>query len=166
MNDRLATHLRFPKYVICGDGTVTSLVHKRPRDLKPIRMGEYQGFTLVNSDGVLQRVYLHRLVAETFHGAPQAGEEVRHKDGIKEHCWADNLCWGTRSQNMQDKIAHGTAPLGEKHGGAKLTDGEVRLIRDLCRRGLLQKDAAEQFGVAQMTISRIVNNKLWRHLDV
>lgn len=163
---RLAIHLRFPKYIISHDGTVTSIVHKRPRDLRPIRCGEYQGFTLLNADGVLQRVYLHRLVAETFHGAPKDGEEVRHKDGIKAHCWADNLCWGSRSENAQDKVAHGTAPLGERHGGSKLTEGEVRLIRDLCRDGLLQKHAAERFGVGQMTISRIVNNKLWRHINV
>lgn len=162
----MATHIRYPKYIVSDDGTVMSIVHKRTRVLKPIKCGKYLGFTLLDADGVLRRVYWHRLVAETFYGAPKDGEEVRHKDGIKKHCWADNLCWGTREQNAQDKVRHGTAPLGEKHGGAKLTEGEVRLIRDLCRDGLLQKHAAEKFGVGKMTISRIVNNKLWRHLDV
>jgi hypothetical protein len=162
---RIATHLRFPKYVICDDGTVTSIVHKRPRALKPIKRGKYLGFTLLDTASVLRPVYWHRLITETFHGAGQPGEEVRHKDGIKEHCWADNLHWGTRSQNMLDKNLHGTSPQGERHGCAKLTEREVRLIRRLCRAGIKQNAAAKYFKVSQMTISRVANGLLWRHIS-
>lgn len=163
---RVATHLRFPKYTVCDDGTVTSLVHKKPRVLKPIKRGAYLGFTLLDASGVLRAVYWHRLVAETFYGPAKEGEEVRHLDGVKANCSADNLRWGTRSQNMEDKVAHGTAPRGENHGGAKLTEREALLIRRLVRAGIKGTDVAARFGVSQMTVSRIANNKLWRHINV
>lgn len=163
---RVATHLRFPKYTVCDDGTVTSLVRKRPRILKPIRRGDYLGFTLLDTSGVLRAVYWHRLVAETFHGPAKDGEEVRHLDGSKANCSAENVKWGTRSENMQDKVGHGTAPQGENHGGAKLTDREALLIRRLVRAGIKGIDVAARFGVSKMTVSRIANNKLWRHINV
>lgn len=51
---------------------------------------------------------VHRLVAETFHGAGQPGEEVRHLDGDQTNNRADNLAWGSHSVNMHDSVAHGT----------------------------------------------------------
>ena len=160
-----ATHLRFPKYVVCEDGSITSAIHKSPRVLKPIKRGKYLGFTLRDAGGVLRPVYLHRLVAETFHGLGKPGEEVRHLDGFKSNCRADNLAWGTRATNMQDKVAHGTAPRGENHGGSKLTEREVRLIRRLERAGIRQNAIATYFKVSNMTVSRVANGVLWRHID-
>lgn len=160
---RCAIHLRFPGYVIFDDGSVVSHL-KAPRILSPIRVGKYVGLQLRNSDGVTQKIYLHRLVAETFHGAPPPGQEVRHLDGNKKRNSEDNLRWGTRAQNAADKVIHGTAPLGENHGGAKLTDQEVLLIRRLARAGIKGRRIAEYFDVGPMTVSRIINNQLWRHL--
>jgi DNA invertase Pin-like site-specific DNA recombinase len=86
-------------------------------------------------------------------------------DGIKSHNWEANLRWGTRIQNMQDKNLHGTSPQGERHGGAKLTEREVRLIRRLRRAGIKQNLIATRFGVSKMTISRVANGILWRHIN-
>lgn len=162
---RAAVHLKFPCYVVYDDGSVISHI-KAPRLLSPIRMGNYVGLQLRSAKGETTKVYLHRLVAETFHGAPAPGQEVRHKDGIKAHNGADNLLWGTRIENMQDKNLHGTSPQGERHGGSKLTEREVRLIRRMKRAGIKQNLIATRFGVSQMTISRVANGVLWRHIDV
>lgn len=165
MNEpRHAVHLRFPLYEVYEDGTVISFI-STPKPLSPCRAGKYFALQLRNADGVSVRIYLHRLVAETFHGMPAPGQEVRHRDGITSHNGEANLRWGTRKENMHDKIEHGTALMGERHGRAKLSDREVRLIRRLCKAGIQQNRVAERFGVAQMTISRVVNKKLWRHLD-
>lgn len=50
---------------------------------------------------------VHRLVARAFHGEPAAGLQVRHLDGNKENNRADNLAWGTATENAYDKVAHG-----------------------------------------------------------
>lgn len=162
---RLATHLRFPRYLVAETGAVISLVSGEPRVLKTIRRGKYPGFTLVDRAGKLRAVYLHRLVAETFHGAPQPGEEVRHHDGDRENGAASNVVWGTRSQNMRDKERHGTALRGQKHGGAKLTEFQVRMIRKFAEVGVPRKLVCERYGISQANHGRIINNQLWTHIQ-
>lgn len=51
--------------------------------------------------------WVHRLVCEAFHGA-QPGRQVRHLDGDSLNNCADNLSWGTQSDNEFDKVRHGT----------------------------------------------------------
>ena len=51
---------------------------------------------------------VHRLVAIAFHGPPPEGCEVCHTDGNPANNNADNLRWGTRSDNLLDRTRHGT----------------------------------------------------------
>ena len=51
---------------------------------------------------------VHELVAEAFHGPRPPGHDTRHKDGSRDNNRADNLEWGTRSQNIEDAIKLGT----------------------------------------------------------
>ena len=161
---RVGRHPDFPLYDICSDGSVVSHVHSRPRTLKPIKCGKYLGFTLVDRNGRPRRVYLHRLVTEVFHGPQPDGQEARHLDGNKSNNSEGNLDWGTRSQNMQDKVLHGTAPQGERHGSAKLTDAAVIDMRNRSAVGASITDLTSIFGVSRMTCWRVVKRKLWTHI--
>lgn len=49
----------------------------------------------------------------------------------------------------------------EANGRAKLTEIEVAEIRDALDQGVLQKELAKRYGVAQTTISQIKLNKHW-----
>lgn len=52
---------------------------------------------------------VHRLVCAAFHGPkPDWAHCVRHLNGVPTDNRPDNLTWGTRSENMQDKARHGT----------------------------------------------------------
>jgi hypothetical protein len=51
---------------------------------------------------------VHRLVALAFIGPRPVGHEVRHIDGDRQNARASNLAYGTRSENVLDKRAHGT----------------------------------------------------------
>lgn len=51
---------------------------------------------------------VHSIVAEAFVGPKCDGQEVRHKDGNRKNPVASNLCYGTRSDNIGDAVAHGT----------------------------------------------------------
>ena len=51
---------------------------------------------------------VHSLVASAFLGPCPAGQEVRHKEGNRMNPRLDNLCYGTRSDNIYDAIRHGT----------------------------------------------------------
>lgn len=50
---------------------------------------------------------VHILVAEAFHGPRPPGMEVRHLNGVKLDNRAENLRWGTDSENMLDIVRHG-----------------------------------------------------------
>lgn len=132
--------------------------------LTPIAAGKYLGLTLLDREGRQRRVSLHRLILETFQGAPAAGHEARHLDGDPHNNAATNLAWGTRSQNMRDKEAHGTATQGERHPMAKLSEREVIVIRRLHRIGIAPSAIIKRFGISRMTHWRVVNNKLWRNV--
>lgn len=60
-------------------------------------------------DGKQRATPVHVLVALAFHGPRPEGMEVRHLDGTRTNNRPENLAWGTHSENMQDKVAHGTA---------------------------------------------------------
>lgn len=55
-----------------------------------------------------KKFHVHVLVAEAFHGPRPLGCEVRHLDGDSLNNCADNLRWGTKSENTMDQIRHGT----------------------------------------------------------
>lgn len=51
---------------------------------------------------------VHRLVAEAFIGPCPDGMEVRHLDDDPDNNLLANLAYGTRSENMLDRVANGT----------------------------------------------------------
>lgn len=160
----IACHLHYPRYLVTDAGEVLSLISGAEKALKPIRRGKYWGFTLAHRNGGIRPVYLHRIVCETFHGAPSLGQEVRHRDGDRSNNAAENLEWGTKSQNMRDKERHGTAPIGERHGGAKLTELQVRMIRQFEEVGVPRALVRQRYVISPMNHSRIIRRQLWRHV--
>ena len=50
---------------------------------------------------------------------------------------------------------------GQNHWNSKLTREDVDLIRQLSAAGVMQKDIAEKFELAQSTISQVINYRVW-----
>jgi hypothetical protein len=92
------------------------------RSGKILKPGFAEGYPMIlpQVGGVRRKVYIHRAVAAAFIGLCPPGQEVRHKDGIRAHCWASNLEYGTSADNHHDMVRHGT------HAFAR---------RDKCRNG-------------------------------
>lgn len=65
--------------------------------------------------GARRRPAVHRLVAAAFNGPRPDGLETRHLNGVAWDNRAENLQYGTSSQNELDKVLHGT------HNHAKQT---------------------------------------------
>ena len=156
---------RFPCYEFDERGFVVSFVKKFPRVLRPIKMGQYVGLQLKRADGHIEKAYLHRLICEAHNGPCPSGMECRHLDGDKSNNAASNLAWGTRLENEQDKIAHGSIASGEANGMAKLTADQVRQMRSVrAETGDSYAKIAKSFGVSTMTAHRAINGKLWRNV--
>lgn len=102
---------------------------------------------------------VHRLICIAFHGEPPTpAAETRHLDGNGSNNLPSNLCWGSAIENWQDKRAHGTATVGERHPAAKFTDEEREHIRWAVKKGLCsQRHAARVLGVALSSIQGIAS---------
>jgi hypothetical protein len=61
---------------------------------------------------------------------------------------------------------HPESYLGEKNGNAKLTENQVKEIRQLYARGSITlKELGMKFGAGLSTIGYIVNHKTWKHIQ-
>ena len=65
-------------------------------------------------NGGMKKAYIHKMVCKAFWGEkPSDTYDVRHLDGNKENNAPNNLCWGTRKENANDRKLHGTEMAAE-----------------------------------------------------
>ena len=103
----------------------------------------------------------HRLAWEAAYGAPPAHLHVCHTCDQPACINPEHLFLGSIADNMADKVSKGRQERGESHGLAKFTDENIRAIRG---DGRLQWEIAEDYGVQQSAISRIITRKRWKHI--
>lgn len=76
-----------------------------------------------------------------------------------------HLSIGTIVDNQKDKGRRGRAAKGERNGGGgRLTETDVRSIREEAERGVTQKQLGERFGVSAAMIGHITRGRAWRHV--
>lgn len=159
----------FPDYKISNFGNVKRIKKSKQNNVKlncllsPRK--DHRGYLYINLYRNRRRFTrkIHRLVFETFNG--KISKEINHKDGDKENNFIDNLEDITKSENIKHAYENGLMNhIGENHNRAKLTNSDIYEIRKLADNGLKQKVIAKIFGVAQQTVSKIVNKRRWNHL--
>jgi hypothetical protein len=104
----------------------------------------------------------HRLAYELARGPIPDGMFVCHSCDNPACVNPDHLFLGTPADNMRDMHDKGRGSVGERHGGAKLTADDVAAIRAAVAAGALQREVADQYGLRQGYVSRIVNWLIWR----
>lgn len=68
--------------------------------------------------------------------------------------------------DMKDKGRARNRPTsGERNPAAKVTEDDVRKIRQLGALKVPQRVIGEMFSIDQTTVSLIVNRKKWQHID-
>ena len=114
----------------------------------------------------------HRITYRHFCGEIPSGMFVCHRCDVPSCCNPDHLFLGTNQDNVRDMISKGrNSPpprnphvVGSVHPGSKLTEDQVVRIREAYSRGVKQKDLAQQYGVVHQTISKVVNNRRFKHV--
>lgn len=113
---------------------------------------DYMFVKIRNNDGVVEKHYVHRLVAEAFLVNTDNKPQVNHKDGNRQNNQIDNLEYATASENMQHAYDTGLRD-------CKVSDDDARFIiqnykeRD---KDYGQTALANRFGVSRTAIYQIV----------
>lgn len=168
----------FPNYSITKDGRVWSKARKGSggcnsvgRWLIPLKQNGYL-FAQLWERNKGYRIGIHRLLLLVYIGPCPPGMECRHLNGNRSDNRLDNLCWGTRKENIQDAIRHGTHNClyrdrkGEKNGRNKMTEAGVRVMRYLRHIAKFSiKDLMWQFDSRKTTVKDICSRKTWKHVS-
>lgn len=142
----------YPRYTVSTDGTVTG--PKGP--LKPVMHRGYQRVWLYNKKGK-KKFRVNVLVCTAFHGPRPPGKEASHKNGKRTDNRADNLCWKTHQENMDDKELHGTNARGDDHPSTKVPDDHLPLIKQKRIDGKSYAQIGREHGISKAHVHRICN---------
>lgn len=120
-------------------------------------------------DKNLSSTKAHRLSWNLFRGEIPNKMMVLHRCDVRNCVNPDHLFLGTQSDNMKDMTYKGrgiTNPqYGVKNYNSKLNDELVKVIRLEYADGEISfKNLGKKYNVSPMTICRVVNLKLWRHI--
>lgn len=151
-------------YRVGSDGTVWSQKSMKWKILKPAPISRECPHLAVKLYPGRKSRLAHRLVLEAFVGPCPSGMECCHWDGDHQNNKLSNLRWDTRQGNRLDMTRHGTLPIGERSSKAKLTEIQVRQIRQLLVSGLSMRRIGNQFGVSDVAVSAIKHGKSWSHV--
>lgn len=154
----------FPDYQVNDLGDVRrsmpSTKARVGRILKPLDNGHgYQQVGLFRG-GKVHKVYVHRIVAEAFLGAP-GDAEVNHRDGCKARNWVANLEWVEHAENQRHAAVNGLMARGTRNARARLTEEGVRAIRARHAAGETQTSIARSVGVSLACVNDVIRGKRW-----
>lgn len=156
----------FPDYAISNQGRVMRVTpHKRTFPGRIVK-------AFPNKDGYLsvhlckRKKRVSQLVALCFLGPCPNGQEINHKDSIRNNDKSTNLEYITHKENVLHGHAFGfyKSQKGELNHNAKLTKQDIFSIINFRTLGWSLKQIASKFNIQIGTVSRILLGKQWAHL--
>ena len=112
------------------------------------------------------RYTMHRIVAIAFIPNPENKPCVNHIDGNKQNNKVSNLEWVTYSENAKHAVAMGLvrSRKGEENNMAKITDEQARMVCEMLRDGLRNRDIYDRTGISKHIVKQIRSGKIWKHI--
>lgn len=127
-----------------------------------------------------KQVYAHRLAAIKKFGLIPPKIVVAHTCDVPACVNPDHLFICTQQENLADMRSKGRGAKGDLHGlrkhpecsakgekvaSSKLTEQQIIEIREkYIPKQISLKSIGDEYGIAFQTVSRIVNNKSWKHV--
>lgn len=128
------------------------------------------GVHVPNTKNRVKLFKVHTYVCEAFHGPrPSPDHVVRHLNGNNTDNRAENLAWGTKTENQADRVLHGTDARGDKSPNAVISNAQAKEIREIYfkrDKKISQRQLATQYGVSQKSIFNILNNRTYVESDI
>lgn len=152
-------------YLVSNQGRVWSIqrfkvkgriLRQTPRHNGHPQVGLYAG-------GSQTKRSVPHLVIEAFVGPRPDGMECCHNDGDPTNNRPENLRWDSHAANMADAVQHGSfsGRSGEQNSSAKLTEKDVREIRDRRAKGESYRKIALSYSVGRTQVGAICRGESW-----
>ena len=128
-------------------------------------------------DRVSKQRYAHRIAWELANGPIPTGRLVCHTCDVRTCVNPAHMWLGSIADNIKDMWSkrRGVPGRGERHRSAKLTDDDIRFIREHASYGphgrkqpeagkMATTELARRFGVSACTIRGIKSGRYWRNV--
>jgi hypothetical protein len=110
----------------------------------------------------LKQYRAHRVAYYLHYGQDPVGGVLLHNCDNPGCANPHHLTIGTQTENLSDMERKGRRAKGEKLNLSKITRKEAKKIREVYKSSTYsQREIGEQFGITQVTVSKIVLNVLW-----
>ena len=112
--------------------------------------------------------YVHRYAYAVTYGPIPADRRIQvlHSCDVSLCVNPRHLWLGTAKRNEQDKILRGRKPQGAEVTGSKLTEDQVREIRERYRTtAVTYLELAREYGVNKPRIGQIIRRVAWKHVE-
>ena len=155
------------KYEISNYGRVKSFQRGKVKILKPSLHNCGYLYVELYEKGKCKKCKIHRLVAETFIANTEDKATVDHVFNNKFDNFVENLRWATMSENNQYAYDTGAKKSAQESYQSKLTNEQVIYCRktyDPSNKRFNLTALAEQFGVANATMSRVILGKTYKNV--
>lgn len=104
-------------------------------------------------------LYAHRVGYELQIGPIPDGREVCHRCDNRPCCRGSHFFAGTRIENMADAVMKGRMPKGDGSVASRISELQVAALRiRYSAGGVTQRQLAQEFGLGQAQVSRIITN--------
>lgn len=152
-----------PLYKFFEDGTILTLVTKTGK-ISVKNVWRKAGWTTKTKYVCMHykghQLQVHRIIYRKFFGKLDDKLTINHKDGNPSNNSIENLELVTQSENMFHKYA--VLKHKPTFGSAKINKEIADQIRIESKLGVKGSKLRVKYGLAKGTISRIINNKIWK----
>jgi len=112
-----------------------------------------------------RRCFAHREAWEAHNRQSAKGLVIRHSCDNPRCVNPAHLSAGSHADNRADTISRNRQAKGERSAHAKLTEDQIRRIRERYKaKEITQKALAAVYGVSLDTIHKVVNRVYWKHV--
>jgi hypothetical protein len=108
-----------------------------------------------------KRAPVAKYIYELIYGPWEKGKVMRHTCNNRACINPAHIIPGTQAENMADRKRSGKDPVGAKNGRAKITEDDVRWIREST---LSAPAIARLLGLKPGTVLDIRHRRLWKHV--
>lgn len=112
-----------------------------------------------------RNVLAHRVSWELHNGPIPPGAFVLHRCDVPACVRPDHLFLGSQADNVTDMVTKHRNARGEQHGGAKLTEADVRLIRSTPRTRHAARDLSVRLRISRTVLYDVWNGHIWTHVS-